>query len=379
MPDLVNDRTSVSAGLKRDLADALADLLRTASWLKRWRIGACEGAADRGWDLKASGPIPGGGRAVLCIECKSVNFQPSQFSNVAARACPASGRAITVKVLGMPRVSPRMAALCAEKGWSWFDLAGNCRLEIPGAFLIERSGSASVVAVARSRANLGTSEAGRVIRALLAPENAGRRWTQRDLVNHFTELVPTIPSPSLALVNKVIQHLREQALLEPHASRGFRVRDYEGLLRMWRAAYRFDRHRRQPYFTLLQGRALHERLRAVDPDGKGRLAYAAFSAADLQAPTVRQPRTWLYLNPNIEDEFRLSLDAKPVDSGENLIVLIPEDAGVFYRVEVGNNRAACTNAIQTYIDLAHAGGRGQEAAEAILQQRLKPAWSDVAP
>ena len=24
-------------------------------------------------------------------------------------------------------------------GWSWYDLAGNCRLEIPGVLLIERS------------------------------------------------------------------------------------------------------------------------------------------------------------------------------------------------------------------------------------------------
>jgi hypothetical protein len=31
--------------------------------------------------------------------------------------------------------------------------------------------------------------------------------------------------------------------------------------------------------------------------------------------------------------------------------------------------------VQTYVDLAHAGGRGEEAAEAILNQRLKPAWS----
>ena len=111
------------------------------------------------------------------------------------------------------------------------------------------------------------------------------------------------------------------------------------------------------------------------PDGEGRLAYAAFSAADLQAPAVRQPRTWLYLDPNIEQEFQSVVEAKSVDSGENLVVLIPDDRGVFYRAEPGGNRAACTNAVQTYVDLAHSGGRGEEAADAILQQRLKPAWS----
>jgi hypothetical protein len=35
---------------------------------------------------------------------------------------------------------------------------------------------------------------------------------------------------------------------------------------------------------------------------------------------------------------------------------------------------ACTNTVQTYVDLWHSGGRGQEAAEAVLEQRLKPEW-----
>ena len=79
--------------------------------------------------------------------------------------------------------------------------------------------------------------------------------------------------------------------------------------------------------------------------------------------------------PDVEAEFQARVEAKPVDSGENVVVLIPDDAGVFYQAERNANRAACTNAVQTYVDLTHAGGRGEEAAAAILQQRLKPAWS----
>ena len=99
-----------------------------------------------------------------------------------------------------------------------------------------------------------------------------------------------------------------------------------GWSRRGAAEYRFDRHIRRPYFTLLQGRALQEKLRSLDPNGQGRLAYAAFSAADIQAPAVRQPRTWLYVNPSIEQSFQSTIEAKPVDSGENLVVLIPDDA-----------------------------------------------------
>jgi hypothetical protein len=268
-----------------------------------------------------------------------------------------------------------MAALCQENDWSWFDLSGNCRVDIPGVLLIERSGNEPVRVRRRAGANLSTPEAARVVRALLAPENAGQRWTQRGLVAHFEELSTPVPAPSLALVNKVVRHLRDQAFIEPLPNRGFRVRDHAGLLQIWREAYRFERHERQRYFTLLQGRVLQEKLRALDPQGGGRLAYAAFSAADFQAAHVRQARTWLYLDSAVEKKFQSAIEAKIVDSGDNLVVLIPDDVGVFYRLEGGGNRLPCTNAVQTYVDLAQAGGRGEEAAEAVLEQRLKPAWA----
>ena len=51
----------------------------------------------------------------------------------------------------------------------------------------------------RSGANLGTPEAARVVRALLAPENAARRWTQREMVDHFADLTPAIRIAQLRL------------------------------------------------------------------------------------------------------------------------------------------------------------------------------------
>ena len=58
-------------------------------------------------------------------------------------------------------------------------------------------------------------------------------------------------------------------------------------------------------------------------------------------------------------------------------MLIPDDDGVFYLGDggtLGDNRMRCTNAVQTYVDLYHCGGRGEEAAEALLSQCLKPEW-----
>jgi hypothetical protein len=366
-----------AADLESRLADVLRVLLSRVQWLRGWTVKCNAPGRYSGWDITAAGQLPGGGTAALCVECK-LHLQPSQFGSLADRPCEANQLGHTGRVLAMPCVSPRMASLCQEHGWSWLDLAGNCHLEIPGAILIERLGHEPIRIHERPVANLRTSEAARVVRALLAPENAGKRWTQREMAAHFGTLAVPVPAPSLALVNKVVQHLRIQAFLELLPNRGFRVHDYEGLLLAWRQAYRFDRSARRRYFTLLQGRALHEKLRALDPNNQGRLAYAAFSAADFQAPHVRQPRTWLYLaTADMEEEFKATIEAKSVDSGENLVVLIPTDPGIFYRLDAGKQRLACTNSVQTYIDLVHAGGRGEEAGEAVLQQRLKPAWSEA--
>lgn len=376
MANLVNIDALSGKQLEHELAKVLRELLSGVTWLQGWTVEPAQGA-DSGWDLQAAVPLPVGGKAVLCIECK-VHFQPSQFSHLIDRAChPGQSKQVS-RVLAMPAISPRMAVLCQQNEWSWFDLAGNCHINIPGLLLIERTGNQPVRIRRGREANLSTPEAGRIIRALLAPENVGRRWTQRDMVNHFTEVVPPIPAPSLALVNKIVQYLRDQAFLEQLPNRGFRVRDYEGLLQAWCDVYRFNRHARRRYFTLLQGHLLQEKLRSLDPKGQGRLAYAAFSAAEFQAAHVRQPRTWLYADLKLEDELQSVLETKTVDSGENLIVLIPDDASVFYRLELAPTRLACTNPIQTYVDLVHAGGRGSEAAEALLLQRLKPVWSAAA-
>jgi hypothetical protein len=356
--------------LEGRLANVLERLLSRAEWLAQWTVRRTNPKlADAGWDLIASGPTPDEGSASLYVECK-LHFQPSQFSSLVNRPRPNGYR-----VLGLPYVSPRMAELCELNHWSWFDLAGNCRLEIPEVLLIERSGAKPVRIEAPSSPSLGSNEAASVLRALLAPENAGRRWTQREIVTHVTQRAPGMAAPSLALVNKVVQYIRQQAFLEPLPTRGFRVSDHEGLLKVWRQAYRFDRYARRRYFTLLSEQVIAGRLRSLGTNAPGELAYSAFSAADWQAPHVRQHKTWLYVNAGMEAKFRETIEAKEVDSGENLMVVIPKDPGVFYELDLSEKRLACTNPVQTYIDLTNSGGRGEEAAEAILNQMLMPAWT----
>jgi hypothetical protein len=185
---------------------------------------------------------------------------------------------------------------------------------------------------------------------------------------------------SLGLVNKVVRHLRDEGFVEDLGKKGLRLKDPRGLLDAWDAAYRFDRHQRLSYFTLLKKAELTRALSRLNTESGGFVAYASFSAAELQAPYVRQAKTWIYLTDQYLDALERHTEAKPVDSGENIVVLIPEDIGVFISFGddsdpyVGEDRIGATDPAQTYIDLHHSGGRGEEAAQAILDQKLLPAW-----
>ncbi|MEO7427060.1 MAG: type IV toxin-antitoxin system AbiEi family antitoxin [Fibrobacteria bacterium] len=369
--NFVNIENLSGPALERALAQELETRLAAIPWLRGWKVQLTSGSADPGFDILATLPLPSGGKAALCIECKR-ELRPRAFRMLSERRIHPPGRPdIIIPVLAMPWVSPGMAAVCQANKWSWFDLAGNHFIDVPGLLQLSHTGNEPAHARPRPSANLGTAEAARIIRALLAAPSIGKPWTQRELREACS------PEVSIGLVNKVVRHLREEDVLSPGDDEGFRMRDPMKLLAAWRDAYRFKRHSRIGYFTLMQGKTLQSALAQLGARAAGGAAYAVFSAAENQAPHVRQPKTWLYVRSRDLSLLEKLAEAKTVDSGENMVVLVPEDEGVFYSGEGADKQAGrlgCTNIIQTYVDLWHAGGRGQEAAEALLNQRIKPDW-----
>ncbi|HUD83055.1 MAG TPA: hypothetical protein VMQ67_06110 [Candidatus Saccharimonadales bacterium] len=215
----VNRGELKGAALEKAMAHRLRELLGGVAWLKDWQIEIVPMDDRRGSDINATLPLPNGGMAELWVVCKS-NPRPHQiaYDRTQDFPSPQSKRQKRVWVLAAPFVSSRMSQLCQELRWSWFDLAGNCHLSVPDAFQIERTGQPPVHRLPKSGANLSTPEAARILRALLATDNAGRKWTQRDLQLHAR------PNVSIGLVNKVVRHLQDKKhhRLRESAQRGFR-------------------------------------------------------------------------------------------------------------------------------------------------------------
>lgn len=358
--------------VEKALGQQIEGLLREIRWLQNIQTSHNPAPFHRAFDWLISFRVPNGPTVELWIDCRT-EPRPARFPYVAIeREFDEGGtKRVRLRVFAAPHLSSRMRELCEKHGWSWYDLAGNCRINVPGLIYLERTGNPPVHNRPRSTANLSTPESGRVIRALLAPENAAISWTQRELHKE------SYADVSLGMVNKVVKHLRDEAFIRESPEGGFVLIDPLKLLFAWRDAYRFDLHERLEYFSLLNGRDLHKALANVHSQTGGYAVYAAFSAADFQAPHVRQSKTWLFVRREKLPKLEALTEAKPVESGNNLVVLIPRDLGVFAFSEGGKmaeRRMACTNVVQTYVDLCHCGGRGQEAADAILEQRVKPEW-----
>lgn len=367
----VNMKKVSGKALEKALQERCNALLGSVSWLRKHKLEDVSQSQQAGFDFLVTIPLPGGGKAALCVECKR-EMRPGTFAMLAEREFRPPGRPkIIIPVLAMPWVSPGVAVACQSRHWSWFDLAGNCHLDVPGVLRISHAGNEPSQGHPRPSANLGTAESSRILRALLMSDPLGRPWTQHALRE------ASRPAVSIGLVNKVVRYLRDEDFILPGEDGGFRIRDPLKLLAAWSKAYRFERNARVGFFTLKQGKELQSALERLGRESKGSAAFAAFSAAEIQAPHVRQPKTWLYVRESDLERFQALLDAKPVDSGENLVVLVPEDDGVFTGLDAGEKTIdllEATHPIQTYVDLVHAGGRGQEAAEALLEQRIKPDW-----
>jgi hypothetical protein len=378
----VNNAISVNNGplagpaLEQALTRKLSEILSSVGWLGQRPTKLRRGEPDMVVRLE----LPGKGRAELHVRFKS-DIRPGFFQSWARQQRHYAPVQKTVSVLAAPFVSQRLAEVCRQVGWSWYDLAGNCWLDVPGLLRIEKNGLPPAHRPPRNKANLGTAAAARVMRALLTPAHAGRVWTQRALQAQTCWTLHDEKPVSLGLVNKVLHYLREQGFVDESEKSGVRVRDPMGAINAWRDAYRFDRHQRRSFFTLLKGAQLEEALYRTGLDAGGLAEYAAFSAAERQAPQVRQPKTWLYVGAQFVDSLASHAKAKEVDSGENLVVLVPEDIGVFLAFEgdthVGERRLGCTDPVQTYVDLWQNRGRGEEAAQALLEQRIRPAWHGV--
>ena len=75
----------------------------------------------------------------------------------------------------------------------------------------------------------------------------------------------------------------------------------------------------------------------------------------------------------VADQWTELFEFKEVGSGANVTLLAPYDEGVYYGV-LTQEGSRIVSPVQLYLDLIGFKGRGEEAANAILEEVIKPLW-----
>jgi Transcriptional regulator, AbiEi antitoxin, Type IV TA system len=265
-------------------------------------------------------------------------------------------------VIVAPYVSKSGAALCAQEGVGYTDLSGNCLLDFPGVY-IQRQGAKNGFAERAEQGlkTLYTPRGERILRTLLL--NACNKWSTVSLAK--------ASGVSKSQVGRFAKRMRNLEWLE--GPRGqFSLSNPAEMLAEWARQYDFKRNQTGMYYTTRKLPTVEEGIARACRRFRFRYALTSFSGAARLAPIVPDPRIHAYVDGSLSD-VASELLLKPVASGGNVILVRPYDEGVF--IGSGNvEDIAIASPVQIYLDLLASAGRGQEAAEALLEEVIRPKW-----
>jgi len=296
----------------------------------------------------------------VAVEIKSIG-QP-RFIRMAAQQLNeylVADKDVKYGILAAPYISEEGRQLCRNYGIGCIDLAGNAWLAFNNLY-INVQGKENPYPTTRGIKSLFTRKSSRAIRVLLTEPK--RLWFVQDLAKEADLSLGQTSNIKRLLINEDL--LREEG-------KSFRLVDPQRLLDAWTRNYSFKDNESVDFYAI-EGTQIERKLASFCKETSIDYGLALFSGANLVAPFVRYSRSFIYVEDKIPDVAR-QVGLKEVSSGPNVTLLKPYDKGVFYGVREVNGLSIVSD-VQLYLDLKNYRGRGEEAAQYILENRMKPVW-----
>jgi hypothetical protein len=340
-------------------ADALKTLLAEVPVIKLKDMALAAGGPGREIDILAHIEMSGRRHALVC-EVKA-NGQP-RFARMALlqlRNYVAHHGSHATPVFIAPYLSPEVQEMCREAGVGFLDLEGNARLVFNGVF-IERQRSTKPLVTRRELKSLFKPKSARVLRVLL--RDPQRAWRVVELAAAADVSLGQVSNVRNGLVDREWAQITEE---------GLRLSEPDALIDAWREVYQ-PQGNRLVFYTTLHGGAFEEAARrslGVDRE-KGQAVFSSFSAAHWLAPYGRTGTQYFYADEVGLERLRAALKLASAAKGENVVVTLPKDDGLFRDSIEPASGSFCTSLVQTYLDLAFSGERGREAADHLRQTKL---------
>lgn len=354
--------------LEGKIADALRELLRRIPFVQIEGIEQ-EVPSDKDgrtrMDIVARVNV-GGQPWQLVGECKREG-QPRQVRGAVLQLKDYLARIPGESKYGLvlaPFISKESAGMCREAGVGYLDLAGNCSMSF-GTVFIETRSPDNPFRKRRELRSVFSPKALRILRVMLTGRI--RPWK-------VTELAETA-GVSLGQVSNVRKRLldREWAAVRED---GIELMKPAEVLRAWQEQRARVIGRADEFFTLDRQGEFEAKLAETCDRLRLRCVLTELAAAARLAPMSRYLRTRAYVENigQVVGELKL----KRVETGANVVLVQPFDDGVFYGMrQVDGVPVACP--VQVYADLGSAGGRSEEAAEALFEQVIQKEWQTETP
>jgi len=304
-------------------------------------------------DLKAHGETKR-----LIIEVKSLGY-PSQLLQAISLLKRMTERVKGYPVIVTDQISERGIALIKEAGMGYFDLAGNCYLNL-GEIYIEKAAKEKIKRPAGELQRLFSRKATRVIRTLL--EFHERPW----------EIVKLAKASQVSVGHayKVTQKLIQQGFLTEEKGE-VRLKDAGKLLDAWADQYRIEPSKVQSFYTELKDpQKLMSQITQVAKKRKSTCAFTLHAGESLVAPFTRFSEIHFYFGEEITDSFVKECGLERIEFGGTVHLIEPYDEGVFHYLQVIDGIPVVCHT-QLYLDLFQHPTRGREAAEFLRRQKMK--------
>lgn len=252
---------------------------------------------------------------------------------------------------------------CIENGVGYLDFSGNCRIVFDDVF-IEREVPSSETPERKRLKSLFSPKSSRVIRRLL--QDPRYPWRSQQLA----EAASVSPA--------TVSLIKDKLLGEEYAARqgeAFIITKPENLLLDWARQYDSHRHKQIECYGSNELDELENLFIKYCERHSIDYAFTMFSGARRVAPFTRGvQRAYAYVaSSNNLLELASALKLKPVDSGGNFRLMTPDDDDLLFGKQ-NIARSCIVSDIQLYLDLAGHRGRGEENAEFLLEQKIRPKW-----
>lgn len=266
----------------------------------------------------------------------------------------------TYGVFVAPYISDASATICKENGIGYIDFVGNCWLHFDSIFM-EIKGNPNRFSGKSKLKSLFKPKAERILRALLYEPK--RQWSTMELAE------AAVVSPGQ--VSNVRKLLLEREWIQDQ-KRGIKLTDPVLLLDSWQANYQSNRNTVYEFYDMGSPSEIEATLADICHQRETRYAFTGFSGASRYAPFTTYKTAMVYMD-NVNANNLGDLPFKSVTSGANVRIISPYDEGVYYGTRNIHGHIV-SSAIQCYLDLKDEKARGEEAAEALLEQVIKPSW-----